>query len=260
MHCFGLAPSVLAFSALSLLSAAAEAQQVQGMASSQSSLDAGGLKPPEAIDTEEQAPGPTEGDPAKELERADREDAGRGLEYVWLNAELGGQHFGLRTLSDKQLVDPARVATTQTGLTYGGGVGARILNYTVGARFRFGSFSEWKLWTLGLEGQFRIPLGRLEPYATVFAGYASVGSFTTDDAVASQAQARGFDARLGAGVDYYLTNTFSLGASFSGDFLFLSRAAVSAPDAEAPRDETYADDGSSIGAGAALTAVVGLHF
>jgi hypothetical protein len=125
-------------------------------------------------------------------------------------------------------------------------------------RFRLGSFSEWQLWTLDAEGGFRIPLGRLEPYFNVGAGYASLGSFSTSAPAASKASAKGFDARLGAGIDYYLTNTFSLGANLSGDLLFLSRSAkTSASGNEAA---VYGKDGSSIGAGGTLTAVVGLHF
>ena len=254
--------SVLAIPALLGASGLAAAQQPPP-ASNQSTLDAGGLRPPEAVDSEQQAPPDApERDPEKELERADREDAGRGLESVWLNAEVGGQHLGLHTLKDDGLVDPARVATTQTGLLYGAGLGARILNYTVGVRFRFGNFSEWRLWTLNAEGQFRIPLGRLEPYITVGAGYASLGSFSSDDAIASTADAAGFNARAGAGLDYYLSNTFSVGASLNGDLLLLSRQAVDEAKStdDAPADPPYAEDGSGIGAGATLTAVVGLHF
>ncbi len=248
--------SVLAVPWCLSLSAAAAAQHPTA-SPTQSNLDAGGLRPPEAIDPQQQGPADAPAEhTAQELARADREDAGRGLTYVWLNADVGGSHLGLHTFKDGGLVDPARVATTQTGLSYGGGLGARILNYTIGARFRMHHFSEWKLWTLGLEGQFRIPLGRLEPYVTVGAGYASLGSFSSEDASASAAKAQGFDARLGAGLDYYLTNTFSLGANLTGDVLVLSRSPVDGAAAE----DVYSTDGSGVGVGGTLTAVVGLHF
>jgi hypothetical protein len=249
--------SLLVVPALVSVAGLALAQQP---APTQSNLDAGGLRPPEAIDSEQQAPaGAPAESPEQELERADKEDSGRGLEWVWLNAEVGGEHVGLQTFKQGDLVDGELIKGTQTGLLFGGGLGARILNWTVGARFRMGAFSDWKLWTLTGEGQFRIPLGRLEPYITAGAGYASVGSFATDDAFASQASARGFIGRLGVGIDYYLSNTFSVGGTLNGDLLVLSRAAV-AGAADSTTAKLYAEDGSSIGAGATLAAVVGLHF
>ncbi len=228
-----------------------------------SNLESGGLRPPDALDsTSQPASDPAAQNPEKELERADQEDSGRGLEWVWLNAEIGTEHLGLGTLKSNQLLDPKLVKTTQTGLLYGAGVGVRILVFTAGVRFRLGSFTDWQLWTLNAEGGLRIPLGSLEPYFTVGAGYASLGSFSTSAPASSKADVKGFNARLGAGLDYYLSNTFSLGANFTGDLLFLSRAAVAGAATSTSGDEAavYAKDGSSIGAGATLTAVVGLHF
>ena len=251
--------SLLVVPALVSVAGLALAQQP---APTQSNLDAGGLRPPEAIDSEQQAPpGVPAESPEQELERADKEDAGRGLSWVWLNAEVGAEHVGLQTFKQGDLVDGELIKNTQTGLLFGGGVGARILNWTVGARFRMGAFSDWKLWTLTGEGQFRIPLGRLEPYVSAGAGYASLGSFATDAAFASQASARGFIGRLGVGIDYYLSNTFSVGGTLNGDLLVLSRAAVAgAADGSTDAAKFYAEDGSSVGAGATLAAVVGLHF
>ena len=244
-------PGLLSVAGLSL---------AQQPAPAQSNLDAGGLRPPEAIDAEQQAPsGAPSESPEQELERADKEDSGRGLEWVWLNAEIGGEHLGLQTFKQGDLVDGTLIKNAQTGLVFGGGLGARILNWTVGARFRMGAFSDWKLWTLTGEGQFRIPLGRLEPYITVGAGYASLGSVATDAPFASDVSAKGFVGRLGFGVDYYLSNTFSVGGTLNGDMLVLSRSAI-AGAADDDDAKIYAADGSSIGAGATLTAVVGLHF
>jgi hypothetical protein len=253
--------SLLATLALVCWSAPGLAQQPAPP--SQSNLESGGLRPPEAVDNAPQtAPETAPPTPEKELEQADKEDSGRGLEWVWLNAEIGAQHLGLQTFKGDQLVDSSLVKTTQTGLVYGAGAGVRILVFTVGARFRLASFSEWQLWTLGLEGGFHIPLGSLEPYFTVGAGYASLGSFSSSAPASSQAHAKGFNARVGAGLDYYLSNTFSLGANLSGDLLFLSRSKLAEAGGSASGNEAavYAQDGSSIGAGATLTAVVGLHF
>lgn len=219
-----------------------------------SNLESGGLRPPEPIGNSPEQPDPTAEQPARELERADREDSGRGLEWVWLNAEVGGQHLGLGTLKQSSLVDAQAVKTTQTGLVVGAGAGVRLLVFTIGARFRLGDFSDWRLWTLGLEGGLRIPIGSFEPYTTLGVGYASIGSFSSSLDDAKRARVKGLDARLGAGFDYYLSNTFSVGANLSGDLLFLSRSAVSGGTS------AYLKDGSSIGLGVTLTAVAGLHF
>jgi hypothetical protein len=228
-----------------------------------STLESGGLRPPEAVDGT--APAPAEGaqpSPEQELEKADREDAGRGLEWIWLNAEIGAQHLGLQTFKADGLVDPKLVGTTQTGVLYGAGVGARILVFTVGARFRMGTFKDFQLWTLNAEGGFRIPLGSLEPYFNVAAGYAALGSISVDAPASSKADVKGFNARVGVGLDYYLSNTFSVGGNLSGDLLFLSRSRVDGASESTSGDEAavYSKDGSSIGAGTSLTAVVGLHF
>jgi len=196
------------------------------------------------------------------LERADKEDSGRGLEWVWLNAEIGAQHLGLQTFKANQLVDAALVKTNQTGLLYGAGLGLRLLVFTFGARFRVGSFADWQLWTLNAEAGLHIPIGSVEPYFTLGGGYASLGSFSATAPASAKADVTGFNARLGFGVDVYLSNTFSVGGNLTGDLLFLSRPAV--PNAKVSTSgneaQVYAKDGSSIGAGASLTAVVGLHF
>jgi hypothetical protein len=237
--------------------------RAQQPAAPPSNLEAGGLRPPEAIDPAQPDPNQApEQTPEKELEQADREDAGRGLEWVWLNAEIGAAHLGLSTFKANDLVDTELVKTTQTGLVFGAGAGFRLLFFTVGARFRLGWFGDWRLWTLGAEGGLRIPMGRLEPYFMLGAGYAALGSFSSTAPISSKADVKGFNARAGFGIDYYLSNTFSVGGNLSGDLLVLARSEVAgASESTAGNEATvYAKDGSSIGAGATLTAVVGLHF
>jgi hypothetical protein len=148
----------------------------------------------------------------------------------------------------------------------GGGAGLRLVFWTVGARFRYAALPDWKLWTLGVEGGLHMPLGALEPYATLGVGYASVGSmkYESVDAmgqvtsrVSGGPTAKGLDVRLGVGVDYYLTNMFSVGLNVTGDMLVLSRSAL---DGAQFAGTVYASDGSSIGAGVTGTLVGGLHF
>ncbi len=230
-------------------------------------LEAGGLKPPAPVPGETN-PAPSQ--PEAALDRAAKEDSGRGLEFVWLNADVGAAYLGLQTFRNKALVDSTYIRSKGMGGAYGAGLGVRLLVFTFGARFRFADFADWQLWTLNAEAGLRIPLGRLEPYVTLSGGYASLGDFSGSDLAqrVSPENARGFAARAGFGVDVYVTNTFSVGGNLTGDVLFLSRpggSSIAAPMPSGPIQEQQAQalyfrDGSGIGAGATLSAVLGLHF
>lgn len=236
----------------------------QAFAQDSTTMNSGGLAPPPAVEPAPETAAPTATE--QELTRADKEDSGRGLEFVWLNAEAGFQHLGLETFHANKLVDAQIVQSTQSGLLLGAGAGVRLIFLTAGARFRLGSFSAWQLWTLDAELGLRIPLGAVEPYFTFAGGYARMGSFDASSAFStSDLNVRGFNLRGAFGVDYYLARSFSLGANLSGDVLFLSRAKITRqptsndPQAQAAA-QVYGQDGTSVGAGFAVTAVAGLHF
>src|SRR5690349_16627088 len=57
-------------------------------------LEAGGLRPPAPV-----APPPGESETLQQLERAEREDAGRGLEFFWVDVEGGYGYMDLQALS-----------------------------------------------------------------------------------------------------------------------------------------------------------------
>jgi hypothetical protein len=223
-------------------------------------LQAGGLKPPEAVQNDANAPPPSQTEAT--LDRADKEDSGRGLEFVWLNAEAGPEYLGLQTLKAKGLVDGSVIHSKDLGMAYGAGLGVRLLVFTLGARFRFGNFPDWQTWSLNAEGGMHIPLGRVEPYVTFGGGYASLGAYNKSklNGFALNA-AHGFDVRAGAGVDWYLTNTFSVGGNLTGEMIYLSRSAtpIVAMD-RVPGGSGFGPSGSGIGMGATLSAVLGLHF
>ncbi|MFO0564252.1 MAG: hypothetical protein U0263_01245 [Polyangiaceae bacterium] len=230
-------------------------------------LSAGGLAPPASNPGDPNAPN---AQTERELEKADREDSGRGLEFFWLNAEIGGEHLGLQTFKANQLVDAGTVKTSQTGLLYGAGLGVRLVFITLGARFRMGQFSEWALWTLNAELGLHIPIGSIEPYFTLGGGYASMGSFNENNLGGSlrsqDVDIKGYDVRGGFGVDVYVSDTFSIGANLTGEMLVLTRPGVDpsrlqgSTGGQQSASDIYKADGSSIGAGATLTAVAGLHF
>lgn len=251
---------------LSFPSVVAAALTFTGLSRAQSPAPAGpGLAPPPAIDVQPPPAPPNQTE--AELSRADRQDAGRGLEFVWLNVEGAVEHIGLHTFHENKLVDSDTLKSVQTGPVFGAGAGLRLIFLTAGLRFRLASFSAWQLWTLNGEFGWRVPLGALEPYFTLGGGYASLGGFDSsrlsEAGIASGGiSAHGFNVRGGAGVDYYLGRTLSIGANLNGEFLFLSRSkATSSETASNPTlAALYSQKGSGIGGGVTLSAVFGLHF
>jgi hypothetical protein len=214
-------------------------------------------------------PPPPAQDPAQaatlqRLDQAEREDSGRGLQFVWLTPEVGFQWANVGLLSNSDLVDGDVVAEDAMGLVLGAGAGLRLLYFTAGARFRYGLLDELHLWTLGLELALRVPMGRLEPYAFVGAGYARGANSKGSDRIAALGESTGdlvlggVDARLGGGVDYFVTPVFSVGGRVEADVLFLGRDATL--ESEAGQDSIYAKSGSGIGLSAAAFVDLGLHF
>lgn len=222
-------------------------------------LTTGGLTPPPAAESR-----PGEAETLQRLELAEREDSGRGLEFVWLEAETGYEYLALQSFHDNELLDGEAIAGAGSALTLGAGAGVRLVFLTVGGRFRLASSEDWDLWTLNAEVGLHVPIGALEPSFTFSAGYASLGAFSAEGAggLPNDIDVSGFDARLGAAVDWYVNPLLSLGLRSSFEVLALYRSAPQAPapatDAELAR--VYGQDGSGVGLGVTALGVVGLHF
>ena len=176
-------------------------------------------------------------------------------EVVYLTPEVGIAYVGLETLHLTRELFPSRVSTADVGSMVGAGAGLRFLFLTLGPRFRFGHFRDWDLWTLGAEVGFKAPLGAVEPFVALGAGYARLGSLK-DAGVLVQ----GYDIRLNAGLDYYLTKAFSIGGMASGEVLGMTRPGVDLNRATGSvSEDIYKLDGSSVGIAIMASAVVGLH-
>lgn len=193
-------------------------------------LSAGGMKAPNALGET----GDQRSKIEKELEESDERDSGRGLQYFWLSADVGFQALNLDALRDGGLLASGEPSGA-SGLAFGAGVGARLLYFSLGARFQYGNFGTFTPWSLLGEAALRVPLGKFEPYGLVGLGYTKVSGPFGD--------VGGAEVRLGGGLDYYFSDSFSVGAQASGDLLFLSGSS-----------------GTATGAGALGTALVGLHF
>ncbi len=222
-------------------------------------LEAGGLRPPAS------APPPTpESETLERLERAEREDAGRGLEFFWFDVEGGYEYLSLSALRSNGLLDGDAVADSGSGLALGAGVGVRLIFLTLGGRVRLARLSAWDLWTLDGEVGLHMPLGALEPSFTFAAGYALLASPNAEglpELDAAIVDVSGINARLGGNLDYYVNPLLSFGVRGSAEVLALWRSGAAVP-AGVPADTAaaYTRDGDGIGFGVTLSADVGLHF
>jgi hypothetical protein len=200
----------------------------------------------------------------RQLEEASREDSGRGLEFFYFDAEGGAQLAALTALSQSGTLVPAGDKTTAVGPYFGAGAGLRLLFLTVGPRFRYAHFTSWDLWSLNLDLGWRIPLGSLEPYAILGGGFAKLGRSAEGMSGGGDVSITGFNVRLGGGVDYYVSNVFSVGGTLQAELLRLARGATTVPS-PSPADPNaapspLASDASSLGLVVTAGAVLGLHF
>ncbi len=189
----------------------------------------------------------------RQLELADREDSGRGLQYFWIDPEVGIKWVDLALINNADLVDGDDFEGSGLGPSLGVGLGGRLLYFTAGARFRYTMLPEFDVWTVGLEAALRIPRGQWEPYLFAGGGYlrtANIGDDRLDELVISG----GYGA-LGGGVDYFITPVFALGLRGDVELTFVGRDAL---PSEAPR--FYEQDGSGVGLAASAALHLSLHF
>lgn len=234
------------------------------------SMQAGGLAPP---------PPMARGGPASDareteqrLDQAKTADAGRRLEWVWIDVHAGFQQLGLQTFKGDQSLTGGFVPTSASGGVVAAGAGARLLFLTLLARGRIGFSRVGQLYELGGEVGFHVPLGSVEPHVQLGAGYAAAAHLHDDvnGAAASAIALRGFYARAGGGVDVFVLPVLSIGLDLSAELLGVSRAGLADVDVARLKSSLPADrqasasllhaDASSLGGAVSATAVLGLHF
>jgi hypothetical protein len=204
----------------------------------------------------------------------------RGYEWLWLDAQAGIESIKMQTFhANADQLTAGFVPSEATGPVVGVGVGFRLVFLTLGLRGRVASFQgqspmrtvgDWQVWTLDAELGFRAMLRHAEPYLTFAGGYASFGGL--DDVLAGLREGldvSGLNLRAGAGLDYYLSRHFSVGAHVDAEVLALSRPGIAVADLlEAQRVNTINEakarilegDGSSWGWAWTAVAGPGVHF
>jgi len=241
-----------------------------------SAASAQSLAPPPPLEPEAEE---QESSTEKELDDSQKKDSKRGLEWLYVDVNGGWQIVGLRTFNlDEENFTGGFIATESQGFVMGAGVGVRLIFVTLGARARVGLFDAWDLFSVGGELGMRLPLGNLEPNFNLGAGYTALGSFQSSVKSGAVTNAldntdiSGFYVRAGAGLDYYITPTFSVGAVASFEVLGLKRPSLnpaqisdlkadsSLTDVQKRKADLLALEGTSYGAGGTAMAVLGLHF
>lgn len=216
-------------------------------------LSAGGLDAPDAMPEPEDQRSEIE----KELDEADRQDSGRGLAFAWVDGTFGYQLIAPTGFSNQGLTDTS--LGPRSALVLGGGAGIRLLYFSLGGRFRYIPTSDYSFWTLGAEIAFRVPVGSFEPYAQVGLGYAHLGGLKSQTGERIR-QVRGLDVRVAGGLDYYLSQTFSVGVQVGFDFVSLHRAKQDASVCGSVSPCMFDERGQSAGFALSPSLVLGLHF
>lgn len=217
-------------------------------------LSAGGLEVPGNF----QAADEQEDEVTRELEEADRRDSQRGLEFAWLVGEVGLGVLDAAGLDRGELLAPTD-PSGGVGVAYGGGLGVRLLYFTLGARVTGADVGTLR--TLGVGGELgmKLPLGNLEPLVVLDVGYVGVSGLAAAQTMNGLAGVEGLALNLGAGVDYYLSDQFSIGASLRFGAMFLGRPPQDPANFVGTMDPVYASGASGTGTSLALALRIGFH-
>ena len=105
------------------------------------------------------------------------EDGGLGLEWVYLNADVGSAFTDLVSLksSNWQLQD-----NSASGPALGLGAGVRLVFLSAGFHVRDLQLSSYSLWETDLEAALHFRIWRFDLYLGARGGYAFLGSFSAD--------------------------------------------------------------------------------
>lgn len=227
------------------------------------------------------APGSSPGASSYPPDVDEKKDSGLGLEWVWLNADVGAAYVNMTSFSSSSL---ALQQASSSGAAFGAGAGVRLLFLTAGVRVTDLQLSAFNLWELNAEAAFHTRIWRIDPYFGVRGGYAFVGTLNSDAVQtatgqsASSVSVHGFDIGPTVGIDFYLAKYISLGVDGDAQFLFIQRPPVPIPtvpssvppalrpmaqqmlDQQVMSNPLYQQSGSSVGLGLTFMAHLGVHF
>jgi len=235
------------------------------------------LAPPPPM--QQAAPPPPQATEQK-LDDSKKEDSGRGIEFVYVNAQVGVVFDALGTFDNTLTIKQ----TNAGGAMFGAELGVRFVWLTLGARFRYDTLpTAFNIWQLDGVLGFHIPLGRWDPYVSIHGGYSAIGTLDPSNFDVSQLcnkctqqdAANGFSSKganvgFSVGVDYYLAKFFSIGVDGGFEFLFLHRDPLPIPaacsqdptgscQAAVTSNKLYQESGDAAGVSVMASAHLALH-
>jgi hypothetical protein len=200
-------------------------------------------------------------------------DSGLGLEWVYLNADVGGGFASMDSFNSTTL---GLQKTSSGGPAFGAAAGIRLLFFSLGVRVHDLQLSDiGDLWELSGEAAFHTRIGHVDPYFGVRGGYNFVGSLngSTVGVAAGSTPAsvsvHGFNVGPVVGLDYYFAKVISIGIDAELQFLFLQRPKVPLPAGVTQADvallpsqeqQLYNESGNSAGIAFVPTVHLGIHF
>jgi hypothetical protein len=207
----------------------------------------------------------------------------RRFEWLRLHGGVGYQRVVIRTLfageGESEQLTAQVVPEDMSGPATQLGVGVKLWFVTLGVTGRVAQLhgaapqrdtSELQLWSLDGEVAFRAPLGRVEPFVLLGAGYSTFGGMgQIIEGLDRGLDIDGANLRGGLGLDWYLHRHISLRLQGGSDVLFLARRGVPARELAEPREigtlneaqeRLLEADGASAGLVFDLGAGVGIHF
>jgi hypothetical protein len=265
-----------------LVTAIAAASLVFGGARSAAAQDGQPSPPPDSTTAQAPATGESTQDPAapppaptvvlqttetnKDSASRQLEDGGLGLEWLYLNADLGAAYTNLMSLrsSNWQIAD-----NTATGPAFGFGAGVRIVFLSAGIRVRDLQMSSFNMWETDLEAALHFRVWRIDGAIGARGGYAFLGQFSPDaiatatTMTASNVTVHGWNVGPTVDLDFYLSKLISIGVDANAEVLFLERPPLPVPAGETVGPalaSLYQDSGSSVGMGFVAMSHLGAHF
>ena len=200
-------------------------------------------------------------------------DSGLGLEWVYLNADVGGGFASMDSFNSTTL---GLAKTSAGGPAFGAAAGIRLLFFSLGVRVRDLQLSDiGDLWELSGEAAFHTRIGHIDAYLGVRGGYNFVGSLNGSTLAAGTGvtpagvSVHGFNVGPMLGIDFYLAKYVSLGIDAELQFLFLQRPQVPLPSGVTQADvamlpaqdqQLYNESGNSAGFAFVPTVHLGIHF
>jgi hypothetical protein len=194
------------------------------------------------------------------------EDGGLGLEWLYLNADLGAAYTNLVSLrsSNWQITD-----NTATGPAFGIGAGVRLVFFSAGIRVRDLEMTSFNMWETDLEAALHFRIWRIDGAIGARGGYVFLGQFSSDalatatTTAASNVTVHGWNVGPTVDLDFYLSKLISIGVDANAEFLFLEQPPLALPAGETVSpaySSLYKDSGSSAGLAFLAMSHVGVHF